>query len=159
MRDITKAQAEAGDIAGALDTAQSIKDAATRALALRDVALAQVGHGDNEAAATETATKALDAALSVDDAYARAMALRGVAEAQAQTQDSAAAKQTIANAFDTARSIKDSYRRVRALRGIAEAQVGMGDIFGAIETSLAIDILAARVMAFRDVAEELSKLD
>lgn len=103
LSKVAAAQAEAGDMAGAretaalaLETAKSITVAQRRAQALSAVASAQAKAGD--------IAGALETASSITDIYYRALALVEVAQAQAELGDPAA-RQTAALASDAAKRI------------------------------------------------------
>ena len=137
LRGIASAQAQAGDIDGALSTTRSIDYASFRIWALHNIALAQA-----EAGAIDGA---LSTARSIDDANIRTRALRGIASAQAEAGD-------IDGALSTARSINDEGVRADALRGIVSAQAEAGDIDGALSTVRSIDNANTRIWTLRDIA-------
>ena len=148
LHDIAATQAEAGDIAVAMQTAEKIDNAFNnrvwRGWALRDIAAAQAEAG-GIAVAMQTAEK-------IDDASWRARALRDIAAAQTKAGNIAEAMQ-IAEKFDNA------LNRVRALRAIAAAQVETGDNAGArvtlaeaLQTAEKIDIASGRARALNAIA-------
>jgi len=95
-----------------LETARSIEDARTRALALRNVAAAGGVGGDvfREAAA---------AALEIPGEPDRIAALRGIAESQSDAG-------LFADACETASQIEAPFTRYRALSHLAAAQAAAG---------------------------------
>ena len=111
LRGVVDAQAEGGDIAGALETAAGIGDAARRDAARAAVAQAAVAAG--------SAGLVLDAARSATCAMERSWRLRAIARAQAFAGDTT-------GALATARGIEDASARNRAwaLAAIAEATLG-----------------------------------
>jgi hypothetical protein len=86
LEAIATAQAQAGDIAAALETAQLINDKSYRAEALKAIATAQAQAGDIAAA--------LETAQLINDKRNQAWALEAIAKAQAQAGDIASAVQT-----------------------------------------------------------------
>ena len=139
FRAIAGAQAEAGDIAGAMDTAHRISDNDTRARGFRSIAQAQAEAGDI-AGAMETAR-----GIS-SDSYYRGSAFRDIAAAQAEAGD-------IAGAMDTVREISDSDQRASAFGDIAGAQAEAGDIAGAMGTARGISGSGSRAWAFSRIAQ------
>jgi S1-C subfamily serine protease/ribulose-5-phosphate 4-epimerase/fuculose-1-phosphate aldolase len=155
---IVRAQAQAGDIAGALAAARSIEDAYWRALALADIAEAQAQAGDRQGAA-QTFAQAVATARSIEHAYShapsylrasassfRASALREIVRVQALAGD-------IAGALATARSLEDAWVRAPAFAAIAQAQAQAGDITGALATARSIEDASERAPALADIAK------
>jgi tetratricopeptide (TPR) repeat protein len=137
LRDIAAAQAGAGDIASALETAQGILERGWRASALSAIAAAQADAGDI-VGVNQTLHDARETARSIGDHLLRGEALRDVAAVQAGTGD-------IAGARETARSINEQFRRVKTFAAIAAAQADAGDIAGALETAREIEDAPLRV--------------
>ncbi|SHI71203.1 hypothetical protein SAMN02744035_01330, partial [Thalassobacter stenotrophicus DSM 16310] len=127
---IAEAQAEAGDVAGALNTAQQIDRAWFRAVALASFSNAQSEAGDVSGSRV-TIALALQAAQQVEDADGRAEVLYFIAEVQAKAGD-------VAGALNTAQQIEGA-TRASALRAIAEAQAKAGDVAGALSTAQQIE--------------------
>ncbi len=148
LHDIAATQAEAGDIAVAMQTAEKIDNAFNnrvwRGWALRDIAAAQAEAG-GIAVAMQTAEK-------IDDASWRARALSAIAAAQAEAGNNAEARMTLAVAMQTAEKIDDASWRARALRDIAAAQTKAGNIAEAMQIAEKFDNALNRVRALRAIA-------
>ena len=123
----------------ALNTAQSIADANTRAGALWTIARAQ-GRAGNIAEALSTARS-----IRNDGGWQQASALADIAGAQAKAGD-------IAGALRTARSIGDADDRAHALGNIAAAQLEAGDITAALRTARSIADADDRATELRFIA-------
>jgi tetratricopeptide (TPR) repeat protein len=113
-----EAQAQSGDVAGALKTAVSVETLRGKADALRNIALAQVGSGDFQGA--------IETASTIADDRIKAQALRGIAAARAEAGDRA-------GAFQTASAIRDPYLKAGAFRKVAVAPPILQDRAGALE--------------------------
>ena len=111
-----EAQAQIGDVPGALKTAVSVGNLRGKAEALRNIALVQAKGGD--------AKGALDTADTIADEKIKAQALRGIAAARAEAGDREGALQTAAG-------IRDPYLKAGAFRKIAVAQAILKDRAGA----------------------------
>jgi tetratricopeptide (TPR) repeat protein len=114
LSGISTAQAEAGDIAGGLQTAYGIHDVLLRVQALRSIAKMQAKVRYEEAA-KQTFAAAIDAAGS------HAYTLSNIAIEQAEAGD-------IAGGLQTARDIHDVEQRISALYYIAKGQAEAGDL-------------------------------
>jgi hypothetical protein len=148
-KDIATAQAWAGDIEGAKETAAQITG--DKSSAYKNIAWAQAEAGDIKGA-KETATQitgdkspafkyiawaqaragdtkgAKDMAARITDAGHRSSAYSSIASAQAQAGD-------IKGAKDTAAQITDAGHKSSAYKGIASAEAKMGDKARAKETT------------------------
>jgi tetratricopeptide (TPR) repeat protein len=154
-----RAQVEAGDLAGALDTLEGIADTEVRAGAMAQVVEVQIETGDLTAAfGTAQAIpnvhdedeinvlvallrgiavgvhRTLDALILGDDMPPRARALALVALAQAEAGQKDAAGQSFALALESARAIERSSKRRESLEAIALAQARTGDAAAALRT-------------------------
>ena len=149
---IAAAQAEVGDIAGALQTAGKIDYAsagkidyaASLARALSAIAAAQAEAGDI-AGALQTAGK-------IGDAHHRAEALSSIAAAQAEAGDKAGARATAAEALQIAEKITAGFLGTMALIDIAAMQAEAGDIAGALQTAGKIGDAHYRAEALSSIA-------
>lgn len=122
LQILAEAQADAGDIPGAFDTANEIESARERALALKEIGVAQIQAGDIEGART-TLAEALAATHDIRIVADRGWPLMGIAEAQTEVLLEVATAQSkagdITGALETAESIAEPYPRVSALTVIA----------------------------------------
>ena len=137
QRAVATEQAEKGDIGRALTTAQHIRNAYMRGVALRDIAHRQAETGDIEGALTTV--------RSIDDAARRAETLGVIANTQAKAGDTE-------GALTTVRSIDDAARRAEVLGAIAETQAEAGDIDGALENARSIEDVSQRGWALKCIA-------
>ena len=127
---IASAQADIGDIPGALSTMRRIGDAWHRASALVYIAQAQLEAGDS-AGATRSIWEAVSAAaLGSGKDWYRYFLFRRIAQTQAAIGD-------IQGALSTAGSFGDRNERLNILSAIAKAQAMAGDISGALDTARA----------------------
>ena len=147
-----EAQAQIGDVPGALKTAASIENLRGKAEALRNIALVQTKGGDLKGAG-ETAD-------TIADEKIKAQALRGIAAARAEAGDRDGALRTV-------EAIRDPYLKAGAFRRIAMAPAIMKDKAGrrgilkqALDTAATIqgenekaDALAGIALAFLAVGE------
>src|SRR5262245_46019949 len=133
----------------ALSIARKIKDASSRADALRSIseALARAGKA---AEARKAVTKALAAARKIEDASSRADALRSISEALARAG-------AAAEALAAAREIEDATSRAKALRSISEALANAGMATGALAAAREIKIASSRAKALRSISEALAR--
>ncbi len=121
-----EAQAQIGDVPGALKTTLSVGNLRAKAEALRNIALVQAKGGD--------AKGALDTADTIADEKIKAQALRGIAAARAEAGDREGALQIAA-------AIRDPYLKAGAFRKIAVAPAILKDRAGALEVlKQALDI-------------------
>jgi hypothetical protein len=116
--DIAAAQAGAGELSAALETARSIEDSWVRAGVLCSIARVQVQTA-RKAEAYETLATALEAARSIENSVLRAEALRDIIAEQIQAGNLAAALETVSN-------IEDNWSRADTLTNIAETMIEMG---------------------------------
>ena len=142
LRTIAIAQAEVGDIHGALATAQSM-DAKRfeRKWTLRDIASAQANAGDIDGA--------LATARSIDNAIGRAGSLHDIALAQSKSGD-------IDSALEIAQSIDNTDWHAGTWRDIASVQAEAGDFQAAIKTALEINDSYARASALTNIAKYMA---
>ena len=110
-----EAQAQIGDVPGALKTAASVENLRGKAEALRNIALVQTKGGDLKGAGEITDT--------IADEKIKAQALRGIAAARAEAGDRDGALQTVA-------AIRDPYLKAGAFRRIAMASAIVKDRAG-----------------------------
>ena len=120
---IAWAQATAGDIEGAIATAEHIRLAEKRAFDLCHIAEAQAETGD-AMGARHTLETAKATAVQISDEREKASTFWTLAETQAKTGDFVEAK-------TTANQIDDLTRKRFATRAISEALAKAGDIAGA----------------------------
>ncbi len=131
---IAVAQAEAGDVADAIETARGIEDEESRARAFDNITVAQAEAGDIAAARLSAGGRyfplsriieiqiangdfpgARQSAREIEDARHRAAELVDIAGAEAKAGQ-------LAGAIAAAREIEDAFSRARALSQIAQAQ-------------------------------------
>ena len=125
---VAEAQAEVGDIKGAVRTAQKIDDMGRRAWTLSNVASTQAKLGDT-AGAKWTFNLALHAAQQPDSGNISSPGskLKFIASDQARAGDISGAKQTV-------QKIDNKNDRVYALSNIAKAQAQAEDVSGSKQT-------------------------
>ena len=148
LREIGKAQAEAGDLSAANKSfAAAIKAASSVGGTLRSVrALILSGIATAQARAGEIAG-GLQTAYGIQDTLTRVGALRLIARVQIEAGDLQAARQTFAASIDAAGS------HAYTLTNIAIVQAESGDIAGGLRTARDIHDLEKRVSALYDIAE------
>lgn len=159
-----EAQAQIGDVPGALKTAVSVENPRGKAEALRNIVLVQAKGGDIkgaiEAADTIADEKikaqalrniaaaraeggdregALQTAAGIRDPYLKAGALRKIAVTPAILRDRAGTRDILRQALDAAMTIQGENEKADALAGIALAYVGTGDLSGAVRTAAMIE--------------------
>jgi len=142
LRGIAGAQAEAGRIDAALDTASLIADESLRVGAWRQIALAQARGGDR-AMAGKLLSRALLATAATWSV--RVDVVIALAEAQAQIGDAP-------GALKTAMTIEVLPGRAEAWRNIALMQAKGGDFKGADKTAGAIADEKVKAQALRGIA-------
>ena len=120
-RDAAIAQAEAGNVLGALTSAEKIGDPHSRTTAFTNIAYAQTEAGDIEGA-KKTIAQAFATLETIKGSYDRANALRNIAWTQAEVGDVEGAKKTIAKALSAAEKIKDATFRKKAFASITKAK-------------------------------------
>lgn len=127
LSEIAQAQAKAGGIAQAVQTAAALPSASQAlALALSEIGAAQTKAGDR-ASAGKTFARALEAARGENSQGPRDFGLARLAEAQSRSR-------FLREAVSTASAIVEDYRKVIALRDVAIAQAKAGDKAGAAAT-------------------------
>ena len=141
LMKIASAQARAGDVEGARNTAEKLGFAVYRARALMKIAVAQAQAGDVEGA-KENFAGALAAAAEKEEMAGGT--LRDIVIAQAQAGD-------VEGALNAERKIGPA-SAPRVLSKIAVAQVQTGDVEGALTTTGKIESASSRVSALVKVA-------
>lgn len=159
-----EAQAQIGDMSGALKTAVSVGNLRGKAEALRNIALVQAKDGDAKgalgtaetiadekikaqalrgiaAARAEAGDRegALQTAAGIRDPYLKAGAYRRIAVAPPIVRDRAGARDILKQALDAAMTIQGENEKADALGGITLAYVGAGDVAGAARTAAMIE--------------------
>ena len=159
-----EAQAQIGDVPGALKTAVSVGNLHGKAEALRNIALVQAKGGDvkgaRETAETITDEKikaqafrniamaqaekgdrdgALHTAAGIRDPYLKAAAFRKIAVAPAIVKDRAGTRGILKQALDTAMTIQGENEKADALGGIAMAFLAVGDASEALQAVALIE--------------------
>ncbi|MEE8393513.1 MAG: hypothetical protein V3R66_04150 [Rhodospirillales bacterium] len=150
---IAGAQAEKGDIAGALETAHSIERSVIRAMGLSRIASIQADAGD-----ISGARETLSGAVGFEAGGKKASALTSIAIATAQfrTGDSAGAAETTSQLLKEARETEDELSRIGYLTFIVRSQADAGDIKGAMKTALSIERPVFRANALALIAIHLA---
>ena len=138
LSGISRSQAEAGDIAGALKSARQISDVSTRALALVEIARSEAAEED-EKWAKVTLSEALRTVERMETGYPRFLALTTIAEMQAAAGNRPNAATTLAAALRVAEKMDDGTSLALALSQISRSQAKSGDIVGALKTIKKID--------------------
>jgi len=126
-----EAQAQIGDVPGALKTAGAIADEKIKAQALRGIAVARAAKGDRDGA--------LHTAAGIRDPYLKAGAIRRIAVAPAILKDRAAALDILKQALNSAEAIQGETEKADALGGITMAFLAAGDVNGAFRTVALIE--------------------
>ena len=169
LSDIASAQAEAGDIAGALQTAQKIQNIYKVFLDTKDLSLNVFLDTKDLSLNVFLGTKDLGLnppprAFQQLDFHAQA--LSDIAAAQAEAGDKAGARATLAETLQTAEKIDDASGRARALSDIASAQAEAGDKAGAratlaeaLQTAGKIDEASDRARSLSAIAAALAKTE
>jgi len=141
---IAAAQARAGQVEDALQTAQAIGDPDQRAEALRAIAAAQAGARQAEEAQL-TFVRAFQTAQGIGNPGQRAEALGAIAAAQAGAGQ-------VEDALQTAEAIGNPGQRAEALGAIAAAQARAGQVEDALEMVQSIDDPYWRAKSLGDIA-------
>lgn len=143
-------QAKAGDIPGALRTAEASVSVARTAWVLKEVAIAQASAGKvNEAGQT---------AKAIAKPGDKAEALVAIAQAQAKRKDRDAAKKTLQEALTLANSVPREQDFGHVAAGlVAAAQAEMGELKEARLTADAITKAPWKDIALKRVAEVQAK--
>ncbi len=123
LQQMAIAEANAGEIAAALEAVQGIDGSRKRTWALIAIAIAQAEAGSREAAEKTFAT-ALRSARKISDASMRYFALKDIAVAQAESGD-------IGAAVRTTDVIGDDFQRTLTLQTIAVGQAEAGHVASA----------------------------
>ena len=151
------AQADAGDLDGAMGTAHTIATARYRAVVLSHIASAQARIGRTDEAQA-TLNEALEAAKQTKFPFARGFALGRIAAAFVEV-GKVAGIVAFDSAVETARRITDDQSRAHALWTIAAERRRGGDAAGAAvtealarEASKAIKSALSRVWMFGDIS-------
>ncbi|MBI3810365.1 MAG: hypothetical protein HY284_07925 [Nitrospirae bacterium] len=126
-----EAQAQIGDVPGAIETAGAIAEEKIKAQALRGIAVARAEKGDRDGA--------LQTAAGIRDPYLKAGALRRIAVAPPILKDRAAALDILKQALDSAGAIQGENEKADALGGITMAFLAAGDVKGAFRTVALIE--------------------
>lgn len=147
---IAKAQAEAGDWAGAESTIARLAERpeqadSARVQALQDLARAQTNEGDMTAALATTERMP-------EDHWLRAETLATIGRAQASRGDSGGARESFRRALETAHRVGDPRMQAQALRIVAVDRAYAGDIAGAREIAEGIEDANERAEAFSGTA-------
>jgi hypothetical protein len=134
VAQVAGAQAQAGDLAGAMETAAGIEEAWDKACAYCSIAQAQAKFG-NTATSEHAIDLAKQAVAAIEEASVKAWGYREMAEAQARTGD-------LAGAIATAAAMGDRQEKAWAYTSIAEAQAKVGDM-AAFREALELALQAA----------------
>ena len=118
LRDIAKAQAEAGMFEDAIESAGKISNEYLKSSALREIAKAQAEAGMFEDAIKSTG--------KISDENEKSSALREIAKAQAEAGMFEDAEKTFEDAIESTGKISIEFKRSVALRDIAKAQAEAG---------------------------------
>ena len=143
IAEVAKAQAQDGDIQGALTTTNLITDAYWESDALIAIAQTQAECGDNDGALS-TLQEALRSVNRMDCEYLESQALKRISILQFGDID---------RALKTASCITIDWIRYEAIKNIAKAQAKDGDTPGALNTASRIDYDWDRNDALRDIAK------
>jgi len=141
---IARAQANAGDLAGAYHTADQIGDVKNRSLALSSIAKAKARFGD--------IAGGFRTGKQIVDPFWRAGALAYIAHIQPKSTDTSLANEAANLAFQAVQKLKSNVVRFQALSHVAEAQAEAGDITSAVTTANDIDDAFWRSRAFIFIA-------
>lgn len=133
LSDISQHQAQSGDMSGALQTADQIKD-----LRARGQTLSAIATDRSRAADKEGSEKAFERLIETsnhindDESLERAHMLEFIADYALQSND-------IYQALEVSAEIDEPFRRAEMLTKIAEKQLQFEDVVGAQETITAIE--------------------
>jgi len=141
---VPRTQAQAGDIEGALQTAEAIRDEAPKSQALQSIALVQVKAGDLKGA--------LRTARTIPSSSVKSVALARIGEAQAQAADPATPA-TFRDANESASGRGD------LLAGIAKLQARSGNAQEALGSARAQRVPETKAWALLGVAQGILARD
>lgn len=133
-----EAQAQIGNVPGAIKTAVGVGNLHAKAEGLRKISIVQARAGDLKGA--------LETAATIVDERMKAQALKGIATARAEAGDREGALQTAAG-------IRDPYLMAGALRKIAVAPPILKD------RTAALDLLGQALNSARTIQDENEKVD
>ena len=150
LKEVAVQAANAGDFAGAVQTANSIDALDVRASALLDIARRQIRSG-HHANAEEVLSYAIRVASQISDSGERAERLRMIAQAQTKLTN-------FTEALAIARRIHDSENRARGLRSIVVALVKAGESKWATEIAREIEDIERRAAALHYIAIGLARM-
>jgi tetratricopeptide (TPR) repeat protein len=135
LQRVAEAQAEAGDVDGALKTAGGIRrESHLRVIALGHIADTLVKHR-NFARAQSVLSQAVEATNQISD---RAELLGGLARRQAEINDRQGAARNIRQAIRALKGVREKRFLVHPQLAIVQAQVQAGDLTGALQLAAKI---------------------
>lgn len=148
LRQIARASGNVALLNDALDAANKIENAETRAYALADIAVVWGAKDD---------AKAREIIAKIPDAYpeARALALRDAGRA---TSDTNRAKEFFTRALDEAQKIGDAYKTTKFTAALA-ADFARVDVNRALDFAAKLNDDVLRAQAYRDIAIALNSND
>jgi len=129
LKEVAVKQAEAGEFAGAIETAQKLSESERPMV---EIVTAQARAGDLIGA---TAT-----ARSIKPAFDRSLAFRRIASAQEEMHDYTAARTSVAASISSTQDVETLTEEAYALDTIAQAQLEYGDFGGASMTTQRIEV-------------------
>ena len=144
LDSLAMAQTEAGDFAGARNTAISIELEWDQAKPLKSIAIAQ--------ARAKDFADALDTTHAIHSQEDRIDALREIAMLQTEAGEPEAARETFATELQRDRGIEDEMDRDEALGNVASALAQAGDFQYALEIAQGIPAGSSRAAALKDIA-------
>ena len=147
---ILTAQAQDGDIKGALNIAKKMKDYELKSETLTYIAQAQAQGGDI-AGAKKTFQEALDSADNINDAFYKCARLIRIADYQEKCGDSKVALHTLEKALFASQVIEDEFFKNLSLKNIAMATALLGYYAKAYDTTYTIDDDQFRSEALRSI--------
>ena len=155
---IAKAQAQAGDRAGARAALGRELQAPDNALSLLDIAEVQAYIGDRDAALS-TLLRARQACVAeVDPNGMNAYTLGRIATAQLRAGDATAGRDTFEQALRSARMV-DGRRRAWAVQTVILQEADAGELVAALEAVASIDDLDERLDAINAINVESRDID
>lgn len=149
VKAVAQAQVQAGDLLGAVATAQGLRYADTKGEVLADVTQVLLQRGD------VVGTQWLAATVT---GFGYVGMMKQIAEAQQRAGDTEAARRTLVQAQQRAQGFsegdgKNGYFRSYYLGDIVEAQLRLGDVAGATYTAQLIDRPEDQSRALRLIGE------